>query len=245
MQGIDKLEEIGEKLEIIEKEILKGNFSLRKLGFWDIVIEAKLNDEIAKRYGKKIAEINRYVFEKKWKRRYSISFGISLLSLISIIFIALYFFVYNHIFYLSLYFPIASFVLSASLHPITQYIVGRIFGIKFIYIYLRGLYIFSRSSKGKIHIEPALKLDYESYLKVHPMKRAIMHVSGTFVTLFIVFFFFILSLTYPVELFSKISCGMIAISYLLTEMIYSPRYAAWKHFREEYRIWKSKRIRSI
>lgn len=231
-------EEIERRLSLIEEEIKKGNYALSKLGFWEIVEELKLNEKLIEKYSKRISEINRFVFEKKWKKRYSVSFGIMLLSIISIACIAIFPFALSNTFYLSIYLPIASFILSASLHPITQYLVGKAFKINFIYIYPRGIYIFSRSSKGRIKIEPALKLDYESYLKASPLKRAIMHVSGTFVTIFIVLIFFLFSIYLDTYVWSQIICGVIFFSYLLTELIYSPKYAAWKHFKNEYRVWK-------
>jgi len=157
-------EEIENRLKFIEMEVSKGNLNLKKLGFWEIVEEAKRN--------KKIAEINKKVFETKWKLKFPPYQGITLLLIISAL--TLYFFFYstNDPFYLSVYLPIASFILSASLHTPIQYFVGRIFGIKFIYIYSRGIYMFQRRSNSKIKIEPALKVDYESYLNASPLKRA-------------------------------------------------------------------------
>jgi len=234
-----------ERLRFIEEEVRRGNYALKKLGFWEIVNEAKMDREIALKYGKKIAEINRFVFEKRWKRKYNVKFGLIILFLVSIFCIFLYFLATGNKLYLSIYFPIASFILSATFHPLTQFAVGRILGINFIYIYLRGIYIFSRNPKGKIHIEPALKLDYESYLNSTPLRRAMMHVSGTFVTIAIVFFFFVESFYFDLFLWSRIVCGIIAISYLLTEIIYSPRYAAWKHFKEEIKILKMQRSKKV
>jgi hypothetical protein len=240
---MEKIEELIKKLEKIEEEVNKGNLKLKKLGFWDIVHEAKIDPEVAKILGKKIAEINKKVFDKKWKWKFRPILGIVLLTLISIIMIFFYFIVYSDKFLLSVYLPIASFILSASLHPITQYITGRIFGIKFLYIYPRGIYIFHRSSKGKIKIEPALKLDYYSYLNTSPMKRAIMHASGAIVTIVVVVFFFIYSILIKAEIWSIIICGILAISYILTDIFYSAKMAAWKHFLEEYKIAKMRKIK--
>ncbi len=145
----EHINELIKKLEKIETEVNKGNLKLKSLGFWKIVYEAKVNPYIAKILGKKIAEINKKVFDKRWKWKFRPILGIILLSLISIATIFFYFLVYYDRFLLSIYLPISSFILSASLHPVTQYITGRIFGIKFLYIYPRGIYIFHRSSKGR------------------------------------------------------------------------------------------------
>ncbi|HLI46957.1 MAG TPA: hypothetical protein VKU94_07175 [Geobacterales bacterium] len=229
---------IQEKIEEIEREVKKGNFALRRLGFWDIIDQAKKDKEIALKYGRKLSEINRYVFEQKWRHRYPPILGIVSMTIISLITIAFFPLSATDKLYLSIYFPIASFILSASLHPVIQYAIGRSLGVKFLYFYLRGIYIFSRRAKDKFHIEPALKVDYESHLMVGPLKRAIVHVSGAILTIIVVFFFFWLSLTYNTYIWSQAICGGLAFSYLLTEIIYSPKYAAWKHFLEEFKIWK-------
>lgn len=231
-------EEIENRLKFIEMEISKGNLNLKKLGFWEIVEEAKRNKKIAELLGKKIAEINKKVFETKWKWKFPPYQGITLLLIISAI--TLYFFFYstNDPFYLSVYLPIASFILSASLHTPIQYFVGRIFGIKFIYIYPRGIYMFQRRSNSKIKIEPALKVDYESYLNASPLKRAVMHASGATFTLIAVYFFFIYSIIAKAYIWSIAICGAIAIIYTLTDIFYSAKMAAFKRFLDEYKTHK-------
>jgi hypothetical protein len=75
-----KIEELIKKLEKIEEEVNKGNLKLKKLGFWDILHEAKIDPEVAKILGKKIAEINKKVFDKKWKWKFRPILGIVLLT---------------------------------------------------------------------------------------------------------------------------------------------------------------------
>jgi len=228
---------IEEKLKEIEKEVEKGNLKLKELNFWEIVYKAKLDRNIANMFGKKIADINKKVFEKRWKLKFKPILGVCLLLVISLITIYFYFLIEDH-FYFSLYLPIASFILSASLHVPVQYLIGRILGIKFIYIYPRGIYMFERHSKGKIKIEPALKLDLESYLKASSIKRLIFHISGPALTIIVVSYFFIISLIYNAELWSQIICGLITIVYILTDLTYSRKKAGIKHFLEEYKIYK-------
>lgn len=234
-----KIDEIEIKLKEIEEEVNKGNLKLKKLGFWEIVEEARKDKKIADMYGKKIAEINRKVFERKWKWKFPPYMGIILLLIISGFVIYLHFYLANDIYQLSIYLPIESFILSASLHTPVQYITGRLLGIKFIYIYPRGIYMFQRKSTSKIKIEPALKVDYESYLKASPIKRAIMHVSGAIFTIATVYFFFIYSIVIKAYIWSISVCGAIAIIYTLTDIFYSAKMAAFKRFFEEYSLHKS------
>ena len=50
---MEKVEELIKKLEKIEEEVNKGNLKLKKLGFWDIVHEAKIDPEVCKILGKR------------------------------------------------------------------------------------------------------------------------------------------------------------------------------------------------
>lgn len=63
---------------------------------------------------------------------------------------------------------ISAFILMAALHPLSHYVTGALFGIRFTHYYLNG----------PAKFEPTLRIDYFSYLKVSPGKRALMHVSG-------------------------------------------------------------------
>ena len=59
-------------------------------------------------------------------------------------------------------------VLMTTLHPLFHYTAGTLLGIRFTHYYLNGPAL----------VEPTLKIDYFSYLKASPGRRAIMHASG-------------------------------------------------------------------
>jgi len=63
---------------------------------------------------------------------------------------------------------LSAFVLMATLHPLSHYMAGRLFGIRFTHYYLNG----------RPRFEPTLRIDYLSYLKTPGIKRALMHTSG-------------------------------------------------------------------
>lgn len=63
---------------------------------------------------------------------------------------------------------VSAFILMAALHPLSHYATGALFGIRFTHYYLNG----------PAKFEPTLRIDYFSYLKASPGKRALMHVSG-------------------------------------------------------------------
>ncbi len=63
---------------------------------------------------------------------------------------------------------ICAIILLATLHPLSHYVTGRLFGIRFTHYYL----------DGPAKIEPTLRIDYASYLRASPVKRALMHAFG-------------------------------------------------------------------
>ncbi|MFA4935674.1 MAG: hypothetical protein WC568_07545 [Candidatus Methanoperedens sp.] len=68
---------------------------------------------------------------------------------------------------------LSALILMTTLHPLSHYATGSLVGIKFTHYYLNG----------PARIEPTLRIDYSSYLKISGGKRAIMHVSGVIGTL--------------------------------------------------------------
>ncbi len=68
---------------------------------------------------------------------------------------------------------LCTLILMATLHPLSHYLTGRLFGIRFTHYYLNG----------PARIEPTLRINYFSYLKAKGAKRALMHASGVIGTL--------------------------------------------------------------
>ncbi|MCZ7402766.1 MAG: hypothetical protein O8C61_11150 [Candidatus Methanoperedens sp.] len=68
---------------------------------------------------------------------------------------------------------ISALILMATLHPLSHYITGALFGIRFTHYYLNG----------PARLEPTLRIDQISYLKASGGKRAIMHLTGVIGTL--------------------------------------------------------------
>ena len=68
---------------------------------------------------------------------------------------------------------LSAIILMATLHPLSHYVTGHMNGIRFTHYYLNG----------PAKIEPTLRIDHFSYLKVSGRKRALMHLSGVIGTL--------------------------------------------------------------
>ena len=67
----------------------------------------------------------------------------------------------------------SALILMTTLHPLSHYATGSLFGIRFTHYYLNG----------PARIEPTLRIDYASYLKASGKKRALMHASGVIGTI--------------------------------------------------------------
>lgn len=63
---------------------------------------------------------------------------------------------------------LSALVLMTSLHPLSHFLTGSLLGIKFTHYYL----------DGPARFEPTLRINYSSYLKASPRRRALMHASG-------------------------------------------------------------------
>lgn len=149
-------EELKERLRQIEK-------TFDGKAFWDIINQVKRykinDDELLKR----IADISQKRFREKVSFTLSIPVGNLLEIALTIAALVLAFRVSSEwILYLS------ALLLMTTLHPLSHYITGSLIGIKFTYYYLNG----------PARIEPTLKIDYFSYLKTTPKRRALMHASG-------------------------------------------------------------------
>ncbi len=112
---------------------------------------------------KLIANISQKNFLEKTSFTLSIPAGNLLESVITIAAVVMAFWISsNWMLYIS------AFVLMTTLHPLSHFITGSLIGIRFTHYYLNG----------PARIEPALRIDYFSYLKTSGKKRALMHASG-------------------------------------------------------------------
>jgi hypothetical protein len=67
----------------------------------------------------------------------------------------------------------SALILMTTLHPLSHYITGAFFGIRFTHYYLNG----------PARIEPTLRINQITYLKASGGKRAFMHITGVIGTL--------------------------------------------------------------
>ncbi len=151
-----KREELKERLAQLETSY-NGN------DFWAIVAlvkKDKINDDALL---EQIENISQKRFREKVHFTLSVPAGNLLESVITIAAIYLAFQIRTD---WMLYF--SALILMTTLHPLSHYATGNLFGIRFTHYYLNG----------PARIEPTLRIDYASYLKASGKKRALMHASG-------------------------------------------------------------------
>ncbi len=154
-------EELKERLKLIEIDYTGKAFR-------DIINQVKkdkINDD--ELIGL-IEKISRKRFEEKVSFTMNVTLGNLLEMIITIAAVILAFQADSN---WMLYF--SALILMATLHPLSHYITGAFFGIRFTHYYLNG----------PARIEPTLRIDQISYLKASGGKRAFMHVTGVIGTL--------------------------------------------------------------
>ena len=154
-------------MKLIERlNLLENNYSAKE--FRDIVNRVKkerINDDAL--LGQ-IENVSLGRFREKVSFTLSVPAGNLLESVITIAAVVMAFQISSD---WMLYF--STLVLMTTLHPLSHYLTGSLFGVRFTHYYLNG----------PARIEPTLRIDYSSYLKTPGRKRSLMHVSGVIGTL--------------------------------------------------------------
>ncbi|MGH2704739.1 MAG: hypothetical protein ACRDJ4_06510 [Actinomycetota bacterium] len=207
-------------------EALGRGASLEGTGFWKAVAALRRNPELARRYGYRVAEIDRRAFEDRARIRVPAWVGTALLSAATAAGIAA----------LALAgrlqgswrtstFLAAVGTLDLSTHTLAHVAVGRLLGIRFTHFFLGG----------PPPPRPGAKVDYESYLQASPQSRAVMHASGAVVTKLVPF------ASVPVAaalgqpgwvVAALLGAGALQIA---TDIAFSTKTSDWKKVRRELR----------
>jgi|Deesub1362A_J573_1020465.scaffolds.fasta_scaffold00051_75 hypothetical protein len=165
--------EIKKKLDYIEGEVKRGNYQVKEMGFYRVVSLVKRNPELIEEFADQIGRIDAAIFRKWAKITMPLNIGHAIEIAATLASITLVFYTAKtpgNIPGIGL--VIGAFALMTTLHPLVHYLVGRIFGIRFLYYF----------PDGPALIEPTLKTDYSTYLRADPLHRAIMHATGPIIS---------------------------------------------------------------
>lgn len=165
--------EIRSELMRIKNEVEAG----RELDptLWKIVKEIKSSKELTEEFADQVGEIDQRAFLRKVRLRISANLGIAILLLWAALSI------------IPLLLPsspaikgmrliFAGIFLTTLLHGPSHFVVGRLLGIRFTYFFLNG----------PMKIEPTLKTEYATYLRVPSRQRVLFHLCAPVMTSYVV-----------------------------------------------------------
>ena len=216
--------DVDEALDHAEAAVREGR-GLTRSGFWPAVAQLRRNSVLAVRYGDRVADIDRRAFERGVRMRVPIGPGVALLGAGALAGIAAVV-VAAHLEYIPQAIAVlGGFVLVLlSTHSLAHYVVGRILGIRFTHVFVAGR-----------PPEPGVKIDYASYLRSTPGRRAVMHASGAVVSKIVPFalvpFVFAMD-AWPGAVWILIGVGVLS---LITDVVFSTKKSDWMRVRRELR----------
>lgn len=217
---------IAERLDAVEREVDGGD--LRLFGFWKLVAEIKKDPKLSQKFADQVGRIDRKAFEKKVGFKVSIWLGHAAEVAGVVLGAALIWISFAHANELvrSLSIAAASVILSAAVHPLAHYALGRLYGIKFLYYF----------PDGPAKIEPTLKIDYASYLRAHPKRRAAMHLAGPAATVLAALACMAVGLLAEIAQWAKIFLLLYFLFILATDVFLSPQAGDIKRVKREMNV---------
>lgn len=245
-QGGRGPEDYQETFAGIERQVDAGNTDLASLGFWRLVGRIKREPGLARHWAPDIGRIDRKAFERRVRFRVPVWLGNLLLLAATAVLVALVPVALDLARNAPRPEPVlpgvlvvwAGLGLSASIHDLAHWVIGRILGIRFVAYFVKGPPLF----------QPGIKIDYETYMKTEPGNRALMHASGALATKIAPFAIFAwvyfphraanYDLLPPWSLWVLLGSGVLTI---LTDVFSSTKKADWKKVRRERRVARIQR----
>lgn len=201
-------------------------------GFWKVVDQARRSPRLAERYADRIAAIDRRSFESQVRLRVPVWAGNAALAAgtaAGIAAVALSPDVAGLVG--SLVFLGGFGALAVSTHSLTHWVVGRAVGIRFSHYFLGG----------PPPPRPGLKIDYATYLRVDPAKRAVMHASGAVVTKLVPFVLLPVAMSQGQPRWLVALLLVAGAGQIVTDVVFSTRTSDWKKVRRELRAAGARR----
>lgn len=195
-------------------------------GFWKAVDAARRDRRVAERYADRIAAIDRQSFEGQVRLRVPVWVGTAALGAgtaagIAAVAAAPRFSGMTE----RLVFLGGFGALVVSTHSLTHWVVGRATGMRFTHYFLGG----------PPPPRPGLKIDYATYLRVHPRKRALMHASGAVVTKLVPFLLLPVAAAEGQPYWLLALLGLVGAGQIATDVAFSTKTSDWKKVRRELR----------
>lgn len=214
---------IEQSLEKAEANVTAGE-GLAGTGFWQAVSEVKTSSGLIDSYADRIATIDRRAHANWALITVPLWLGttvmiVGLLAGIALVGWAYYLDGFAAI----VVFGIGVVAILGTTHGLAHLVVGWSVGMRFTSWFI-----------GKISMpQPGVKIDYSTYLRTAPRKRAWMHASGAIVTKLIPFL--LIPAAIAADLPTWVNWVLLAagVGQIITDVTWSTRSSDWKKFQRE------------
>lgn len=193
-------------------------------GFWRAVSEVKANPELVDEFADRIAVIDRRAHANWALITVPLWLGTTVVMVGLLAGVALVGWAY----YLDgfaavLTFGVGVVALLGTTHGLAHLVVGWSFGMRFSSWFI-----------GKIsQPQPGVKIDYSTYLRTAPRRRAWMHASGALMTKAIPFLLIPAALAADLPVWVVWVLLAAGVGQIITDLAWSTQQSDWKKFRRE------------
>lgn len=203
---------------------LESGDGLSGTGFWRAVATVKRQPELVDRYADRIAAIDERAHRDWALLIIPVGLGTVLAVLATIAGLVLVGWAYALDDWAAVVvFFIGFGVLVASTHVLGHFLVGSLAGIRFSYWFV-----------GEVRRpQPGVKVDYASYLRAKPSRRAWMHASGAIVTKLIPFLLIGAAIAADLPIWVAWVLAGFGAATIVIDIIWSTKASDWKRFRRE------------
>ena len=215
-------------LAACEQELQAGRTpDLRALGFWRAVAAVKRHAELVDRYATRIATIDRAVFRRRVRLAFPVALGVIVLDLglfggLLLLGIAI---VVDHP-WREIIVLVAAGAIDVTTHGLAHLAVGTLMGIDFTDWFV----------DLPRRPQPGFKIDYASYLRASPRRRAWMHAAGAIATKLVPFLVIPYAVAIGTETWALLALLALGVVQIVSDLLYSVKASDWKKFRREMRL---------
>lgn len=232
---------LGAELDRIEAAVDAGDTDLGRLGFWRIVGLIKRDDDLVERYADQAGRIDTKAFRAWAPVRLPVWLGNVILGGGFAIGAAAFVAAAAHgtrgtVGYdpatAGIGLLVAAGAWDVAVHSPTHLLVGRAFGIR-----STGYFLKTAASP------PGLKVEYASYLRTAPDRRAWMHASGAIASKLMPFLVLALAAITGIDApgWAIVVLWVLGIGQLLTDLLFSTTKSDWKKVRRELAVARARR----
>jgi hypothetical protein len=206
------------------EEAVEAGRDLEDTGFWSAVARVKENPELAERYADRIAEIDQRAFRDWVLLTVPLWLGTTLMLAGTALGLALIWLAYA----LEAWAAVIAFyaglgALLVATHGLAHLVVGTIVGIGFTSWFIGAI----------TRPQPGVKVDYATYLRTRPERRAWMHASGAIITKLIPFALLGAAIAADLPIWAVWGLVGIGVLAIVTDILWSTRSSDWMRFRRE------------